>query len=138
MLLLTCSTRRDKSDSLSVGTCFVVANAKSPLPALAPSPASGPAGRHAPFGASARRRPLSGQSVVGSFNAEAMKLGASAEDHFWKHFESAFVIGLEERRLDVNKKFDEKERRKQSLTTDNSCARQLPIKRYRMLKKAQL
>ena len=110
MLLLTCSTRRDKSDSLSVGTCFVVANAKSPLPVLAPSPASGPAGRHAPFGASARRRPLSGQSVVGSFNAEAVKLGASAEDHFWKHFESAFVIGLEERRLDVSKEFDEKGR----------------------------
>ena len=39
-----------------------------------------------------------------------MKRGASAEDHFWKHFESAFVIGLEERRLDVSKEFDEKGR----------------------------
>jgi hypothetical protein len=39
-----------------------------------------------------------------------VKLGASAEGHFWKHFESAFVIGLEERRLDVSKEFDEKGR----------------------------
>jgi hypothetical protein len=39
-----------------------------------------------------------------------MKFGASAENHFWKHFESAFVIGLEERRLDVSKDSDEKGR----------------------------